>query len=94
MFESFPVFTGFHASCLFTLLQFFSFLEYLTLFGSFQVFTGFGLPAPFGLVQSADFAGAFFADFETVPPSPLFLSLCFPACTSGARDARAILQIK
>ena len=113
VFELFQLFAEFHSLCLFALLQFFSFLEYVTLLGLFQVLTGFvfpappcllhcagwpeplfrpyALPPPFGLVQSADFACAFCAGFEA---APLFLSLCFPACTSGARDTRAILQIK
>ena len=52
------------------------------------------LPPPFGWVQSADFACAFCAGFEAAPLSLLFLSLCFPACTSGAIDTRAILQMK
>jgi hypothetical protein len=31
----------------------------------------------------SDFPCAFCADFEAVPPCPLFLSLCFPARTSA-----------
>ena len=45
----FQLFAEFHSLCLFALLQFFSFLEYVTLLGLFQVLTGFILLAPSGL---------------------------------------------